>query len=102
MAQWQRKLDIKEAWQDAKNGRITYQSLCGTIAEKLKQIEPFESEESIEEERLELVDWFNDLSKTEVIKADDVDNAYGSLCDWGDTKLDDNWNGKRVCWIGTM
>lgn len=39
------------------------------------------------------------------MKDDDVevfDSAMYDLYEWADTALDENWNGKKMCWVKTV
>lgn len=96
MANWQRTLDVKDVWESDDISLI-----AKTAADKLRQLAPF-SEKSVEEERLFLADKLELLSKDTDITPYDFDLIWREVYDWGDTSMDSNWNGKKVCWIKTF
>ena len=101
MAQWQRTLAIKDEWQAAQNGEITQQKLAGVIADRLNVIGSY-ANEYVENLRQELVEQFLGFSEDETADVRDFDYLMSDLYDWADMKLDDQWNGKKVCWIATF
>lgn len=103
MAQWQRKLDLRDAWKKAKNREITPQELAKIVADRLEKLAPFIDGESqdIEFERQNIVECFRDLETDEEATFDTFDYVLRDLYDWGDQALDAGWNGKKVCWIAT-
>lgn len=102
MTDWQRTLDVSEAWQQAKNDEIDVQKLAARVADKLEALMPL-SDEEIEEDRLSLVSEFRELSEsTDFITIEDFDSLWDSLYDWADMSLDSHWNGKKVCWVKTF
>lgn len=98
MADWQRVLQLKPEWEQAKEGDISIQSLAETVAVLLAKLKPFD-DEYINEERDDIVADFNDLAANEDATADDFDDTMNRLYDWADTSLDSSWNGKKVCWV---
>lgn len=100
MAKWQQKLDIKDIWQAADAGDLSRSDLCAEIARRLTAIEPMGDEE-IDEEKDDIASDFKALSEI-APSEDDVNFIYDRLCDWGDRPLDNEWNGKKVCWIATF
>lgn len=105
MANWQRHLDIADAWKDAKKGALGIRELSKFIAARLKALRPLHHEE-VDELRDELVEEFDALAADKGSDDDDLTECFDELMErlynWGDLKLDDNWNGKKVCWIDTI
>jgi hypothetical protein len=75
--------------------------LAATIAGRLRELRPF-SDENIDETRINLAEEFEWLSGDPETDTEDFDALMDALYDWGDIRLDDNWNGKKVCWIDTI
>jgi hypothetical protein len=99
MANWQNKLDIRDIWEQAQDDEITVQVLAKTIADRLEKINLCE-DEGIHLQRDDLVDEFRFFAEESDSK-DEFDYIMSSLYDWGDTPLDNEFNGKKVCWIWT-
>lgn len=76
--------------------------LAGTVAERLAALAPFPGEDDINEERDEIVGEFELLSEDPDATVEEFDEIMWRLYDWGDTKLDGHWNGKKCCWIETQ
>lgn len=95
MAQWQRHIDIRDEWNSE-----NVQLIAKTLAEKLRNMTPLDIEQ-IDSERAELADQFADLANDPSANADEFDCVMQELYDWADTRLDDHWNGRKVCWIAT-
>jgi hypothetical protein len=103
MANWQRHLYLNPEWQQAKDGSITIQALAAVIAKRLRALRPFgERDEDLNEKRDEIAEEFEYIAKTPDATRDDFDNWMCDLYDWGDTRLEQVWNGKKVCWVDTM
>lgn len=98
MAKWQRKIYLQPHWHQASEHEISIQELAGVVAKKLRGIVPFKVED-IESKRLDLVAEFEWLAKSPDSDREDFDFWMEELYDWGDTRLDNEWNGKKVCWI---
>ena len=100
MARWQRTLKLQPEWDKAAEDEITVNQLAGVIARRLKDLRPFGGDLAyLDEARDEIVDEFDWLAKDADAGTDDFDNIMESLYDWADTRLDDDWNGKKVCWV---
>jgi len=103
MANWQRKILLNPEWSQAQDNEITVQALAASIAKKLRAVSNFTgSNADLNDTRDEIADEFEWLSEDDSAGRDDFDCLMSSLYDWGDQKLDENWNGKKVCWVDTM
>ena len=103
MANWQRKLLLNPEWDQAQEHGITTQQLAKSIAIKLRALAPFgEEDDEINLELEGIVEEFDDLAQDENASQRDFNSVMQALFDWGDQRLDDNWNGKKVCWVDTM
>jgi hypothetical protein len=94
MAQWMYKMDVKNEWKATKEGRMTIPQLSSIVLKKLKafKIEGDYEIESIMEE-------FELLASNDEASIDNFDYIWEKLYDWADTPLDNQWNGKKNCWI---
>ena len=101
MANWQRRIHLNPEWEQAQEEKISPQELAAVIAKRLKALTPFKDEYP-EQQRLDLVDDFEAAAEDAYLTVRDFDYLMNELYDWGDMRLDDNWNGKKVCWIDTM
>lgn len=101
MAKWQRHLRMQPEWGQAQEDELTIQELAGVVAKRLRALRPF-AEEHIEEKRDELAEEFEWIAKSPDADREDFDSWMEELYDWGDTRLDADWNGKKVCWIDAI
>ena len=98
MANWQSRLNLKDVWPAAKEGRITPQKLAATIAKRLRRLSPCKNQDILDE-RDEIADEFEAFSEDPTADTDEFDSIMERLYDWGDIKLDNDWPPKAVCWI---
>lgn len=101
MAQWQRTLKLHPELKHLHEYEIAPAEFAKAIAAKLRALAPF-SDEDINAKRDELAEDFDDLAKDENTTMGDLDHVMDDLYDWGDTRLDSDWNGKKVCWIDSF
>lgn len=101
MANWQRHIYLNPEWEQAQEGEISTRELATVVSKRLKALTPFK-DEYVEQSRLDLVDEFEAAAEDADLTVDDFDYLMNELYDWGDIRLDGNWNGKKVCWIDTM
>jgi hypothetical protein len=98
MAQWQRTLDVKDVWESE-----DIHLIAQTAADRLQALTPLTDEFYwLEDKRLELIDELRALAEDENADTRDFDYVWNDLYDWADTPLDENWNGKKVCWVKTF
>ena len=95
MAQWRRKLKLKDVWNGIGDGKMTPQKLASVVANRLKKLKDF-GDEDIDFEKQDIVDEFEGLSEDPEADFDDFDNVMYSLYNWADTPLDNEWPGKKV------
>lgn len=103
MADWQRTLRLNPEWDQAQEHEISTQDLARSIAAKLRALPAFD--EDFDDANLELeglVEEFEGLADDATATQQDFNYVMQSLYDWGDQRLDGDWNGKKVCWIDTM
>jgi hypothetical protein len=96
MANWQRKLQLKDIWHND-----DVHMIAAETAKRLKALQAF-PDADLDEQRLDIADEFEGLSTDPKADKEDFDCVLERLYDWADTKLDNNWNGKKVCWVETF
>lgn len=97
MSQWQRTLKMTDVWNSEDIPLI-----ARTAAQKLKSLPPFVGFPEVEEEKLDLIEELESLAEDPETTAEDFDDVWSRVYDWGDGQLDSWWNGKKVCWIQTF
>ena len=97
MANWQRYMSVADVW-DTQN----IQLVSRTAAERLKALIPFYGYPFIEDKRLDLVEELLEISNDSDATVAEFDNVWNRVYDWGDISLDNEYNGKKVCWIATI
>jgi len=94
MSQWQSRLDLKDLWTRRKEGKLTIQQLAKAIAKRIRKHPFYEREEdTLEEIALNFECCEEDV--------EEFDNILSDLYDWANTPLDNNFGGKKMCWVAT-
>lgn len=119
MADWQFRLDLKDAWKKAENDEINTVELSKIIVERIKALvveirERSKSKDAVERflardfprmatnlEKDVLV-FFEEIVDAENDDTELFDYAMSELYDWADTSLDDKWGGRKMCWVSTV
>ena len=102
MSNWQRVLDIKDAWQSASDSEISPQELAAVISRKLRSLRDF-GDSVIDDKKEEIAGWFDCLADDDEATTGDFDSVMGELYDWADVQIDgDVFNAKKVCWVKTF
>lgn len=97
MADWQRKLDLKDVW-DTNDVHL----IAKTASDRLKELAPL-NDDALDEEREVIAYDFETVAADQDACVDDFDEVMARLYDWGDTHLDGTiLGGKKVCWIATF
>lgn len=99
MANWQSRLNIGTAWRRHKAGKTTLAELAMSIAGELQSLKPISNEP--EGERESLIEQFLCFANDDCDDVEDFDGLMEQLYDWADTPLDNEWPGKKVCWVET-
>lgn len=102
MSKWIRRLEIADEWEKASDGEISVSALARVIAEKLKALRPLKGFDDADEERRDLAEQFADAATDTDLSKSEFDDLMSDLYDWADTPLDDNFAGKKACWINTL
>ena len=98
MANWINRLDLSDVWDKANDYEISIQELAGITAKRLSNINKGLNEDLLWL-RDNLVDEFEAISEDEEAGQVDLNYVMQDLYDWADTPLDNNWAGKKACWI---
>jgi hypothetical protein len=108
MAKWQRVLDLLpeyEAFQedsDAAYDETKLAALAGVVATRLKALEPFgEPNADLDSDRDDLVSDFEDFQQNPG-SVEEFNSLMAELYDWADTPLDNEFAGKKACWVKTF
>ena len=100
MSDWRRKVDFSAYTEKYNGGELSIQEFAKIVAEKLKTLRKFE-DEYINNQLEEIIWSFEDLADDE--ECMNEENTFNyllvDLYKWGDTPLDDKFDGKKVCWI---
>lgn len=102
MANWLRELTLLPEWQQCKENKLTTNEMARIIADRLRELGPLRVIGSVEADRKRLIQRFKRLGNQQNLQDSTFDLAMNALYDWGDTPLDSNWNGTKVCWIKTL
>lgn len=98
MAKWQSRIELADLWEARERDELTIVQLAKAVAVRI---------------RVSGLAWFRfggEGSDLDTIAdsfdscGDDVeefDSYLEELYDWGDEALDDQWNGRKRCWINT-
>ncbi len=108
MSDWQHRIELKDLHDKYQNREITILTLAREILSRIKLLQE-EIEKKADptellylEKLLEIEDLFEELSLDTNADIEDYDFILNKFYDWADTKLDDLWNGKTMCWINTL
>jgi phosphodiesterase/alkaline phosphatase D-like protein len=96
VSKWTNKLDLKDLWKQREEEKIDIETLGKEVAKRIRLLPCYEKEIDTLEE---IVERFESISDNDV---EEFDSILADLYDWGDTPLDNNWNGRKMCWIGTF
>lgn len=101
MAIWKTTLYLSDVWSKTDDGELPINTLAKIIADRLQALGEFSNQE-VEDEKQFLVENFQHLSQETFVDCEDFDEEMSRLYDWADIPLDNNCNGKKVCWIKTF
>lgn len=118
MADWQFKLDFKDFWRNEEMPLFErselvverIKNLIPEIRERAKGLEHFKAWKQFRETLNDMADelendvlpMFEELVEMKSEDVEDFDNALSYLYDWADAPLDNNWGGKKMCWVSTV
>lgn len=95
VADWKCTLELGDVYHVG----LSIPKLAGIVSERLEKLRlPMLDRDR----REEIAADFLSLSEDQDATADEFDEIMAQLFDWADTKLDDAWPGKRLCWVNTM
>jgi hypothetical protein len=118
MADWQFKLDFKEFWRDeempvfkkAEKVIERIKKLLPEIRGKADGLKHFKAlklfretlNDMADELENEILPMFEAIVEGENEDEQEFNNALDYLYDWGDASLDNEWGGKKMCWVSTV
>jgi hypothetical protein len=118
MAKWQFILEFGDFYHlydidgDLEN-RISLQKLAKRVAERIAELVPkvrngvkfldeFGFAEMGDVLEYDILPMFQEISENEHSSVEDFDDALCELYDWADTPLDEDFSGKKMCWVNTF
>jgi hypothetical protein len=100
MARWQRTLKLKDVWEIDNDDPQEVALLSKIVAQRLRALKPF-PQVALEEKKEYVAQLFDALGDGEP-DVQEFDEALQSAYEWADTRLDNHFNGAKVCWIETQ
>lgn len=97
MSKWVRKLNIVSEWKVSNENEALVYKTADSIAKKLKAFN-VQGDGVLDE----LIEDFELLAEDEEANYDSFNYYMEKLYSWADTPLDNEWNGKKNCWIETF
>lgn len=98
MANWKYKINLKEEWKAAQAGEMTIQQLAQRVRHLLGRLPVAKTDATL----AALIEDFQGIVDDPYTDADDFDEVWAQLYDWGDTVLEATWPTTKLCWIGTF
>lgn len=119
MADWQFKLEFKDLWKGEEAGELSLIDVTKGVVERIGKLLPeiraraartvsadallaSTLEDMADELENDALPMFEELVETENEDTEDFDLALEVLYDWADSPLDNNFGGKKMCWINTF
>lgn len=103
MANWQFTLDIQNAWNKAKEDKISSIDLAKEIIIQLKRLRPLIEARYSGKMPVVLLDslilQFNKFVAKDEDDNNSFDTIFNDLYNWADMELDTNWPPKKLCWV---
>jgi len=100
MSKGQRHLNLQNVWKKASYREIKPHELAKIITKRLEKLKVFNNP-VVDEEKEEILSELKDFMEYVDGTFDDLDYILDRIYAWGDTSLDGNFGGKKVCWIKT-
>ena len=109
MTDWQFRLEFRDLWKDERDGKISLLDVSKGVVERIKALAPVIRkrkdemyQDAADDLENDILPMFEELVEEENEDTEDFDFALSYLYDWADGRLDDEWNGKKVCWVNTL
>jgi hypothetical protein len=100
MTDWRITLNIRDAWSQAQEGKITHRDLANIVALRLAKLPELpDGNEPLNILRNELVNDFWGISEDYSSDEDDFNYVMDNLYDWADMQLQSH---KKCCWVKTF
>jgi hypothetical protein len=94
------RLNLGDVWHRPFGDEWTVEQLAQELAKRIRRLPCFRKAHRLHDWAYsfeEIADEFDCVTET-----DEFDYWMQELYDLGDVKLDNDWNGKKLCWIDTM
>jgi len=103
MANWQMKIELGDFWHKYPD-ELSLQEVAQKLVERLNgaKTEVAKRFPGYLDEFIECIENLEPFAEDPDSNVDSFDFVLEDLYDWADTKLDDEWNGKKLCWINTF
>jgi len=103
MANWQMNIELNDFWHKYP-GELSLQQVAQKLIERLNSVKPEVAKRFPDylDEFSECIEDLEPFAEDPDMDIDSFDYALEALYDWADIKLDDEWNGKKLCWINTF
>lgn len=96
MAYWVSTIDVKDLWEEG-----DFHKIAESASQQLSKIKC--TDLYLDGQREDLAYELHELAQDEESDVQDFDYVvWDMLYDWADTPLDENWNGRKLCWIKTF
>lgn len=114
MADWQFTLNLKDVWK-----KISVDETAKIAVERIRELLPKIRRQAntvllydtsltdtladlADELENEVLPLFEDVVEVGENDVEMFDNAMYNLYEWADTSLDNEWEGKKMCWVSTV
>jgi hypothetical protein len=106
MAQWQMKLELKDIMQKIRSKEFTLQDGAKEIIKRLEKLRPVVETKFVDylTDFEDVIEDFKVFAEDDSINDEDEEFDYrlSNLYDWGDISLDNEFGGKKMCWINNF
>ena len=104
MARWQFKIDLTPIWKKSTplDTAVYIVERINALVPEIRKRKSDVYQDMADELENDILPLFEELVEVANNDADDFDLALESLYDWADTPLDNEWGGKKMCWICTI
>lgn len=104
MANWQFTLDFESFWK-----KESVHKSAGLIADEIKKLIPSIRrripeiyQDMADELENEILPLFKEIAEMKSDDVEEFDSAMYTLYEWADASLDNEWGGKKMCWVKTL
>ena len=104
MADWQRFLNLHDAWEKYDAGRMTLVDFARVFRDNLRDLAPFTgTDEDLNAQKMSIVEELTSLLDEAAaggeVTVEEFNAQLEEAYTWGDQSMDNVWPPKKVCWI---